>query len=164
MKLQEILDLFQFDEWAAGRTLESVSSVPEAKYLEDLKSSHGGMHGTLVHIYTSSLIWLQRWQGNTLPGPVTRVEIPNLESLKSHCREYRDRLGAYLANLDEEALNRPFSYSDLKGNRQSEPLFQQMQHLVNHASYHRGQVVTMLRQIGSKPTGTDLITFYRTRS
>jgi uncharacterized damage-inducible protein DinB len=163
MMLQEILALFEYDAWAIDRTLESVSSIPEGKYLEDLKSSHGGIHGTLVHIYGSNMIWLQRWKGGSPLASITVNEIPNLESLKSHWKEYRADLDSYLANLDDAKLVGSLSYSDLKGNRQSEPLFQQMQHLVNHSSYHRGQIVTMLRQIGSKPIGTDLIMFYRTR-
>jgi uncharacterized damage-inducible protein DinB len=32
---------------------------------------------------------------------------------------------------------------------------------VNHASYHRGQITTLLRQISAAPVGTDLITYYR---
>ena len=39
-----------------------------------------------------------------------------------------------------------------------------LQHLVNHGTYHRGQVATMLRQLGAKPIGTDLIIFYRERA
>jgi uncharacterized damage-inducible protein DinB len=163
MLLQEVLALFEFDAWAADRTIESVSSVPEQRYLEDLKSSHGGIHGTLVHIYGSNMVWLHRWKGSSPFRPVTVSEIPNLQNLKNHWKECQADLNSYLGTLNESKLNSILSYSDLKGNPQSEPLFQQMQHLVNHASYHRGQIVTMLRQIGSKPIGTDLIMFYRTR-
>ncbi len=163
MMLQEIFALFEYDAWAIDRILETVSSVPERKYLADLTSSHGGIHGTLVHIYGSNMIWLQRWNGSSPSASVTANEIPNLESLKSQWKKYQADLDSYLGNLDERKLNDSFSYGDLKGNRQSEPLFQQMQHLVNHSSYHRGQIITLLRQIGSKPIGTDLITFYRTR-
>ena len=34
-----------------------------------------------------------------------------------------------------------------------------MRHVVNHATYHRGQVATMLRQLGAVPAGTDLFTY-----
>jgi len=163
MLMQEVLALFEFDSWAADRTIESVSSVPEQRYLEDLKSSHGGIHGTLVHIYRSSMVWLHRWKGSSPFKPVTVNEIPSLETLKNLWKAYHADLNGYLGTLNESRLNGFLSYSDLKGNPQSELLFQQMQHLVNHASYHRGQIVTMLRQIGSKPIGTDLIMFYRTR-
>ena len=164
MTLQEILALFEYDKWAMDRTVESVSSVSEGKYLQDLKSSHGGIHGTLVHVYGANMIWFQRWTGGSPSVSATVATIPNLVSLKSHWDEYQTDLGIYLQNLSEEKLIASLSYKDLKGNQHSEPLFQQMQHLINHSSYHRGQVVTMLRQIESKPIGTDLITFYRTRT
>jgi uncharacterized damage-inducible protein DinB len=36
------------------------------------------------------------------------------------------------------------------------------QHVVNHATYHRGQVTTLLRQLGAPPPASmDLITYYR---
>lgn len=45
----------------------------------------------------------------------------------------------------------------------SEPLYQQIQHVFFHSMYHRGQVVTLLRQLGQTPPRTDLIAFYRER-
>ena len=163
MNMEEIRVLFDFDAWATDRTLESVSAVPVGTYLEDLKSSHGGIHGTLVHIYRSNMIWLQRWKGSPPSAPAAANDIPDLESLKSHWREYRADSDRYLGSLDDAKIRGLFSYNDLRGNPQSEPLFQQMQHLINHSSYHRGQIVTMLRQTGFKPIGTDLILYYRTK-
>lgn len=65
MTLADILTLFEYDEWATSRTLESLSSLSEGKYQENLKSSHGGIHGTLVHIYSADMIWLGRWKGGS---------------------------------------------------------------------------------------------------
>ena len=48
-----------------------------------------------------------------------------------------------------------------KGEPYSHPLSEMMLHLVNHGTYHRGQVTAMLRQLGAKPLATDLILFYR---
>ena len=54
-------------------------------------------------------------------------------------------------------------YRSTRGDAFTTPLWQQLQHVVNHSSYHRGQVVTLLRQLGVDPIGTDLIAFYRGR-
>jgi uncharacterized damage-inducible protein DinB len=51
----------------------------------------------------------------------------------------------------------------MKGDQQSAPHWQMLQHVVNHQSYHRGQIATMLRQLGAKPISTDMIFFYRER-
>ena len=58
--------------------------------------------------------------------------------------------------------DRDVAYRDLKGNPYETPVWRIIAHLVNHDSYHRGQVVTMLRQLGHAPPGTDLILYYRT--
>ena len=161
MKLTDILTLFDYDSWATTRTLQSVASLSEPKYLENLKSSHGGIHGTLVHIYSADWLWLCRWQGASPTAHLTSDEILNLQSLKIRWKDTTEELHRYLRSLTEEKLLASLAYSDLKGNRHSEPLFQQMQHRVNHSSYHRGQVVTMIRQQGGRPLGTDMITFFR---
>jgi uncharacterized damage-inducible protein DinB len=164
MTRHDILNLFEFDKWAIDITLESVSSIPEIKYLEDLKSSYGGIHGTFVHLCGASNLWLQRWKKSSSPTPASVAAIPNLEALKAYWNEYKADLDDFLGGVTESTLMAPLSYMDLRGNSHSEQLFHQMQHMINHSSYHRGQIVTMQRQIGSKPTGTDLITFYRTRT
>ena len=61
----------------------------------------------------------------------------------------------------ENDIQKIITYKDLKGNEYSQPLYQLMQHLVNHSTYHRGQVAAMLRQMDVKPAGTDLIRYYR---
>jgi uncharacterized damage-inducible protein DinB len=163
MSLEEILTLFQYDEWATKRTIESVSPLPEELYKRDLKSSHGGIHGTLVHIYGADCLWLERWKGNSSFASIGTDQISGLLSLNDRWEEYREKLHAYLVNVSDSKLSASLSYTDTRGNNHSEPLYQQMQHRVNHSSYHRGQIVTMLRQLGGKPLATDLIMFYRTR-
>ncbi len=163
MTVAETMVLFEYDQWATDRTMESVSTLPGATYFSDLKSSHGGIHGTLVHLYGASAVWLARWKGTSPPRLAGVSEVPDMASLRDAWKRYRADLGGWLADLTEEKLAAPLSYLDLKGNPQAQPLYQQVQHCLNHATYHRGQVVTMLRQAGGTPAGTDLIMFYRAR-
>jgi uncharacterized damage-inducible protein DinB len=162
MTLEDILTLFQYDEWATKRTVESLSPLSEEQYKRDLKSSHGGIHGTLVHIYSADCLWLERWKGNSNFAHFRPDEIPSLIALNDRWEEYRGSLHAYLVNVTDAKFSAQFSYTDKSGSKRSEPLYQQMLQIINHASYHRGQIVTMLRQLGGKPLATDLILFYRT--
>ena len=69
---------------------------------------------------------------------------------------------ALLDGLDEEGINRVIQYETTGGERVASVFWQMLQHVVNHASYHRGQVTTMLRQLGAAPPKSlDLIAFYR---
>jgi uncharacterized damage-inducible protein DinB len=65
--------------------------------------------------------------------------------------------------LSEEFVQRDLSYRNLKGEPLTLPLIEQMQHLVNHATLHRGQVVGMIRQLGIQPPAVDLLYYLITR-
>jgi uncharacterized damage-inducible protein DinB len=161
MTISDVITLFEFDRWAVEQTLGFVSSVSDAKYLENLRSSHGGIHTTLLHVCSADWLWLERWKGRSPTAHLSPQEVPDLPSLKARWSSHWDELNGFLKTLTEERLAAPLGYNDLRGNAHAEPLYQQIQHAVNHSSYHRGQVVTMLRQQGGKPVSTDLIAFYR---
>jgi uncharacterized damage-inducible protein DinB len=68
---------------------------------------------------------------------------------------------AFLGGLSDADLGRSISYRTLGGQTFSDPLGSLMKHVVNHSTYHRGQVVTQMRQLGHKPPSTDLILYLR---
>jgi len=71
----------------------------------------------------------------------------------------------YVAGLGEQGTSRVIEYKLLSGAAGASPLWQMLQHVVNHASYHRGQVTTMLRQMGAQPgKPMDMIAYYRAMS
>jgi uncharacterized damage-inducible protein DinB len=67
----------------------------------------------------------------------------------------------YVSKLDQQDLDRLIRYKTFSGEEFSNPLWQSLHQLTNHASYHRGQITTLLRQLGVKPVSTDLIMYYR---
>jgi uncharacterized damage-inducible protein DinB len=72
-------------------------------------------------------------------------------------------MSEFVSSLTEENISAVVTYKTTEGKQFSYPLWQMMQHVVNHSSYHRGQIVTMLRQLGIRPVGTDLIAYYRSK-
>jgi len=158
---KEFSRLYVYDEWATNRLIDAAEKVDAAKLQKDLGTSFGSLHGTLVHIYGAQFIWLARWKGSIPAGLPKAEEIPNLTELKTRWQKLRVEFREFLNSKSEEQLQQASSYKDLKGNQWSEPLYQQIQHLLFHSMYHRGQVVTLLRQLGEVPPQTDLIAYYR---
>jgi len=162
MHSSDIHTLYAYNYWANKRQLEVVAAIPQDQYLKNMDSSHGGIHGTLFHIMGAEEIWLRRWKGE---NPATFGKAENYHGfydLKRHWDQIEREMMDFCHTLQtEDDLKRVVHYKDLKGNEHQQPLWQLMQHLANHSTYHRGQVVAMLRQAGIKPVGTDLITFYR---
>ena len=127
---------------------------------KDLGSSFGGVQGTLVHILSADKIWHNRWR-NKLTLPLKAEDFPTIDVLKKQWDAYHCDIDNFVQGLTEEKLKELLPYTDFKGNSYSHALYLQMQHKVNHSTYHRGQLVTMLRQIGEKVVSTDLINYIR---
>ena len=165
MHLQDIHNLYEYNYWANHRLLEVVETVPHEQFIKDLGSSHGGIHGTLVHIMGAEEIWLKRWKGDSPSSFYSAADFPTFDVLSNHWEMVEMEMMGFCHMLKTEAdIQKIITYKDLKGNAYSQPLWQLMQHLANHSTYHRGQVVTMLRQVGVKPVGTDLVTYFRQQS
>ncbi|MEX2090284.1 MAG: DinB family protein [Bacteroidota bacterium] len=164
MTKQEIITLFDFDRWATERVLDVAATLSEGQYTKNLNSSFGGVRGTLVHIYAADWIWLERWKGNSPTTLIREEDLPNLASLRERWIGWRSQADEFLHAVTEEQLQSPLSYSDIRGNPHTQILWQQLQHLINHSTYHRGQVITLFRQLGIKGVGTDLINYYRLKA
>jgi uncharacterized damage-inducible protein DinB len=84
-----------------------------------------------------------------------------LETLEQRWRELRERRSQFVSALDESRLAADLPFKLLSGDASSMPLVNQMQHVANHATMHRGQVVGMIRQLGFDPPSTDLLFYLR---
>ena len=160
MNRQDTLTLYDYNAWANGRTLGATEALPPEQFLKDLGNSFPSVRDTLVHIAAAEWVWLRRWQGESPTALIPGADFPTLASVKERFATIERERQAFLGSVTEERLAQPFAYKDLAGNAYRLPLVQSMQHLVNHGSYHRGQITTMLRQLGARPVSTDMSRYY----
>jgi uncharacterized damage-inducible protein DinB len=115
-------------------------------------------------MYTSEWVWLRRWQG-TSPTERPAVETwPDVPSLETAWRTLETDLRAFVRGLGDDGIQREIDYRLMSGQPGRSAYWEMAQHMVNHGTYHRGQITTMLRQVGAAPPeSTDLITFHRLR-
>ena len=164
MDVADFRTLYDFNSWANRRTLEACAALTPEQFTRDLGSSFRSVRDTLAHIYGAEWVWLERWHSRTPSGLPVATDFPDLESVRRRLSDIDRNLIDYVASLTPQDIQRTVQFKTMAGVEISQPLWQCLQHLANHGSYHRGQVATMLRQLGAKPTGTDLIGFYRERS
>jgi uncharacterized damage-inducible protein DinB len=163
MTVDDIGTLFEFNYWAKARLMSVLESLSNEQFTKDLGSSHGGIHGTLLHIVGAENIWLSRWTDQTVLKLLDQKDYPTLSAVRKKWDEVERGMSDFVSSLTEENVSAVETYKTTEGKQFSYPLWQMMQHLVNHSTYHRGQIVTMLRQLGIKPVGTDLIAYYRSK-
>lgn len=153
MTKTDLLEHLEFHVWATERMLTACKALS----LEDLKKPVGGafgsLFGTLVHMYSAEDIWLSRWQGREGVGFTPEDAFKGLDDLSAAWREVQGRLETYLKEANTDGV------MEVRGNRHS--LWQMALHMIDHSSFHRGQVMYFLREAGHVPPPSNFIHYLR---
>jgi uncharacterized damage-inducible protein DinB len=163
-KKQDLGRLLDYTEWANHRIVRAAARLEVDAYRRDLGASHGGVRGTLAHMLSAEWIWLERFKGNSPPKLIDEGEFPDVLALKERWSAVEAHRRAWFEGLKERTLHAPLQYRATDGRAFEAPLAELLQHVVNHSSYHRGQVTLLLRMLGARPVATDLVLFDRERT
>ena len=162
MNYQEIRVLLDYHYWARDRMFDAVEKLSPQQYKEDLHNSFRSIHDTLVHVYAAESVWCSRWHGES-PGALSSAGVfADFNALRTAWAAHETKMRTFLESLGASGVERVIEYKSFAGQPSKQPYWQMLQHVVNHASYHRGQVTTMIRQLNATPPASmDLITYYR---
>jgi uncharacterized damage-inducible protein DinB len=161
MTLNEIKLLHAFNAWADNRIFEAVAPLTAEQYMRDMKSSHGSIHGTLTHIVGAEKLWLSRLVGKPDATLLSTHDVASLKGLKEIWERVGYDTAKFLSTMNDKKLLETFSYSTTKGQQYTCVYWQAFQHVADHSTYHRGQIIALLRQLDVTPPNTGLILFYR---
>ncbi len=158
--MTELLELLDYQRWATTKTLDASAKLSEEQLHRDLGSSFKSVFETLVHLYGADRAWLGRLDGQnpTRPNP---GDYPSLGVLREAWELVLDGWKATVTKLENPKLE--VHYKSYDGAPLTSSLEEIVKHVVNHGTYHRGQVAAMQRMLGGEAVGTDLIGFYRSR-
>jgi uncharacterized damage-inducible protein DinB len=156
---QDMSRLFAYNRWANGRMLDAVAPLTAEEFGKPVGGSFGSVHGTLGHVYGADWVWLERWLGRSPRALPPLGEVPTFETLREKWLEIQDRHRVFVEALTAESLAEGLSYTNFKGETWTYPLGEALLHVVNHGTYHRGQVTTLLRQLGKAAVSTDYLRY-----
>jgi uncharacterized damage-inducible protein DinB len=161
--MKELLTQYaSYNLWAHQKLLELILALPEEKQKQELPSSFKSIESTVLHMWDAESIWWQRMK------MLERVQVPG-ESYKGNMQEACSGLLAqsalwkhWVESATDMALDHVFQYYSTKRELFKQPTWQMILHVFNHGTYHRGQLVNMLRQSGvEKIPQTDFIVWSR---
>ncbi len=156
MNTQQIRKLFAYNRWANRRLLAVASTLPPEDLNRDLNASFGSVRSTLLHILWGEWRWLRFFQdGSFTPEPVAE-DFPDVAALEAKWTALEQAQQVFAAGLTDERLTAPCV---VRGHEYM--LGDLIQHVLNHSTYHRGQVVLLLRQLGKTAPATDYNLFLR---
>jgi uncharacterized damage-inducible protein DinB len=161
--MEELQRLFDYNRWATRRLLDAAEALPADQLRRDMKSSFPSLLDTFAHMIGAEWVWLERWRGTS---PTAFPDAASLDSVRAVRGRFdtlwREQQG-FLDGLEDGDERRDVAFKTFKGDPDKRQLDDLMRHVVNHATYHRGQVVTMLRQLGATPPATDYVRWLRER-
>jgi uncharacterized damage-inducible protein DinB len=161
MNLQDLRTLLDYHYWARDRVLDAVQLLPPEQFTRDMHSSFKSVRDTLAHTYVAEWAWHSRWLGHSPAQGREASEFADVASLRAAWHELEGEVRTFVRGLGERDVEREIAYTLLSGRPGKSRVGQMVQHVVNHATYHRGQVTTMLRQLGARAAEEmDLDAFY----
>ncbi len=152
----------EYNLWANEAMIDLILSLPEEKIHQEISSSFNNLYSTILHMWNAESVWFQRiklaeqihWPAQEFSGDVYE--------LGKKWKEQSKQWITWIGSATDAALSHEFSYQDSKKNRYKQPVADVIMHVFNHNTYHRGQLVNMLRQLEiEKIPSTDLIIYLR---
>jgi len=163
--MKELLSQFAaYNIWANQKLMETILAIPEEKQLAQVPSSFNNLYKTVLHMWDAESIWWQRMKmqerfivpGENFNGTMNDA----LNGLMQQSRQWEE----WVRNASDLSLDHVFQYQNSKKEQFKQPIYQMLLHVFNHGTYHRGQLVNMLRQLGvEKIPATDFIVFSRSK-
>ena len=159
---QLFLQYAAYNLWANKILLGKAAQLSNDILYKEMGSSFGSIYSTFVHLMDVESVWWQRLKLKEhvlWPGAGMKENFDDLsQKILSQSKQWHDTI----AEANENYFHHVFAYYNSKKEFFKQPVFEMLLHLFNHQTYHRGQIVTMMRQNGiTKIPPTDFIVFSR---
>lgn len=161
MTADDVRALFDYNDWANGRLVEVLQTLDDETLRRPIVSSFPSLLATWGHMVGAEWVWLQRFRGTSPTAFPKWLEEPSLDDLNRRWEEVKTERRDLLSSLADDDLEHTLDYRNLGGKSFSNRLLDLCLHVTHHASYHRGQLTTMLRQVGAEPVSVDYVQYCR---
>ncbi|MEP6845302.1 MAG: DinB family protein [Panacibacter sp.] len=154
-------ELTEYNLWANTIVCTWLEQISDEQWATEVVSSFNSIQETVLHAISAEKAWLQRFKKENVEWLQPTYKGTKEDHIKLW-KETSTELKSFIDAFNENDLDTNLDFKRLNGDAYSMPYYQLFAHVVNHASYHRGQLVTMLRQVGFTNVGsTDLLGVYR---
>ena len=162
MNKSYFIELAQYNIWANNIVISWLQQISEQQWKQPVVSSFNSIAETATHIAGAEKIWLDRWQLNSKSTFLTIESIGSKEEFIEIWKTASANILHFFEQINENDFATSFSFKRLNGEENTLQYAKTFTHVLNHSTYHRGQLVTMLRQVGFiNVSSTDAMNFYK---
>jgi uncharacterized damage-inducible protein DinB len=152
----DIASLFAYNRWADRRVLDACRKLTPEQYAAEPVPGWSSIRASVVHIALTTEGWIRRLAGEAVDAAPTEAELPTAEAAERHLDLAYKALDGLLPRLTPELLATPQRITG-RGRSAMLPPWAIFRHVVNHTTYHRGQIAAKLKRLGLEPPATDLV-------
>ncbi len=161
--MKELLKQYAaYNIWSNQKIANVILNLTEEKQQAELPSSFSSIYKTVLHMWDAESIW---WQRMKLQD---RLVIPSenykgtMVDIINGLAQQSNQWAEWISNASDLAIDHVFQYQNTRKEQFKQPIYQMLLHVFNHGTFHRGQLVNMLRQLGvEKIPPTDFILWSR---
>ncbi len=151
-----------YSVWANERLAETLRPLDERILNTEVKSSFPSIAKTLLHMWDAEVVWLKRMQGTSLSTWPSQKFGGSKEDILNGVVSSSQELRLFVDSKAPDFVHGKISYKNLKGDPFEDVVEDLLYHIVNHGTYHRGQITTLLREFGvTLIQGMDIIIYLR---
>ncbi len=158
MDNQDVIKLYRYNSWANSRLFDAASNLSSEQLTHDLGGSFHTVRAVIAHMVLTEWVWFQRWVGVNPPAAPAWAD-DDLPDLLARMSEVEKGRSEFLAGLSDKELSSRIDFTYLSGAAGSHKLQDLLTRVVNHGTFHRGQLTSMIRQLGVAPPSTDFVVF-----
>lgn len=162
-RMKEILiNYTSYNLWANTRLVDVLISIESSFLDKEVKSSFPTINKTICHIWGAEDIWYQRLNGIEQPNSIGFNFSGEVKDAIASFLNMSAIFNEFISQKDDSYFQSNNTYKDLKGNTHTNLHWQMIMHCMNHSTYHRGQIITMLRGFNiTEIPATDMIQYFR---
>lgn len=148
----------QYSRWMDAKLYEVCAIIPDKDRKKDMGAFFKSIHGTLNHIYYGDLAWLERLRDNKFTPRKLGVELfEDFDQLRKAQEKMDSEIIEWASFLTNEYLQSSYNYvSNVDRKLRVMPVWVLVTHMFNHQTHHRGQLTTLIKQLGYEPGVTDI--------
>jgi uncharacterized damage-inducible protein DinB len=152
----DFVSLFAYNRWADRRVLDACRQLSPEQYAAEPVPGWSSVRASLVHIASATGNWIRRLAGEVVASPRTEADLPAVEDAERHLEQAYQILDGLWPALPPQRLATPQTF-ELRGRSRVLPPWVVLRHIVNHATYHRGQIASKLKRFGVEQPATDFV-------
>ncbi|MFX3625357.1 MAG: DinB family protein [Ectobacillus sp.] len=153
--MEELRSLFSYHRWATAKLLKHLCQLPESIVFQEIQSVFPSIIKTLEHVYDVDVLWFSRIKGTPIVSNISFSSINEAKEKFGALHEEMELFYEKINGFDKVA------YSNSAGEMFVNTAKELVQHIVNHGTYHRGNITAMLWQTGQRGASTDYIFYLR---